>query len=181
MRGINNRWGHADAGARWGTSCDMAASSHFGCGHCHNRRGNVAVPPTGRITACGVHWDRFLPSNETRNNLHFHVRNRGLLRLGKPFHIVMGELDISLELVRHLRAGRFDLFRSQKHVALVFVELGRIFQRFGVATLLNLVKNVLHDLMSLRRIRLGGQRCFFQIVTGHLDWILLIDFRQQAG
>jgi hypothetical protein len=54
-----------------------------------------------------------------------------LLRLGEALDVGMGELDVALELVGHLRAGGLDLGLGQERVALVLVELAAYSSAFA--------------------------------------------------
>ena len=159
----------------------MVAARNLCCRHRHNRRSDVAVPATGHITPSRINGDRFLAGDEAGNNLILNIADCGLLRLGKPFDVIMGELNILFQLLWHQRCGRCDLFRGQDHIAIVFVELRRIFQRLGVSAFLNVVENALHDVLD---IRCAGLRCegrLFEILKCHERFALPLREKMHAG
>ena len=141
MGGIDDGGCHADIGARRRTGGDVLAARDLGCGHGHDRAGDMAVSPTRHITPRRIDRDRLLPGDEARHDLVFDIGHGGFLLLGKAAHIVVAELDVALQLFGHQRAGGFDLVRRQDDIAVVFVELGGIFQRLRIAARLDIVKD----------------------------------------
>ena len=73
MRGIDDRRGHADTGARRRGRGDVLTARNLGRGHGHDRAGDVAIPATRDIAACRIHRDRLLPCDQTRDDFVFDV------------------------------------------------------------------------------------------------------------
>ena len=132
----------------------------------------MAVAACGHIAACSINWDSLLTRDNAWADLHLHVFNGGTLRLGKAAHVLMGELDVVLELLRNLVRGGGDLFFREDHVAFVLVELLRVFQRRLITARLDIGEDVLDDCMRFGRIGFRRKWCLLQIGARHFFYLV---------
>ncbi len=167
MRGIDDRRGDPDVRARRRTGGDMAASGHLGGGHRHDGAGDMAVAPTGHIAARRIDRDRLLPGDHARHDLDLDIRDGRLLHLGKAAHVVMGELDVLLELLGNQAHRRRRSLLRQQDAAVVTVELLGVFQRLRITARLDIGKDVLDRLVHFGRIRFRGQAGLLEVFARH--------------
>jgi hypothetical protein len=113
----------------------------------------MAVTAAGHIAAGRFDGDGFLPGNETRNDLDLDIAQCGFLRFGEFAHIVMGETDVVLDLLRQACRGTLDLLPGDNDVAAVAVEFLRIFACSSLATGLDGIKDRLHGVADGTGIR----------------------------
>ena len=149
----------------------MLAARDLGGGHGHDRAGNVAVAPARHVTTSGIHRDCLLPGDHAGHDFEFDIRKGAFLRLGKAAHVVMGEVDILLQFLRHQCSSSFDFFFRQDDVAVVLIELGRVFHGLRIAALFDVVEDRANGFPHIGGVGLRGQGGFFQILSGH--WTIL--------
>ena len=158
----------------------MATACNFCRGDGHNCAGDVAIAATRNIAACRIHGDRFLPRDQARCDLVFDVCERRFLGLGKAFHIVMGELDIFFQFLRHKVASGLDFGLCQDDITVVFVEFRRIFARLVVAAGLDVRQDALDQFVHVGCAGLRGEGRFFQIITCHVGPALFVNVRKHG-
>ena len=112
----------------------------------------MAVASAGDITSGGIHRDCFLASHQPRHNFDLNILKCLALNFSKPADIVMGKIDILLQLFRHKCLGCFDLFTCQQDMAIIVVKLFGIFHRFVITTSFNIIKNILNGFLHIRGI-----------------------------
>jgi hypothetical protein len=110
----------------------------------------------------------FCPADVARNDFHLAIGQRGLLGLGEAAHIVMGEADVVLQLLRQLAGGGLDLLARRPDFAVVAVELFGVGEGRFLAAGLDFVEDALHR-FALRRARIVGRGLFalLEIGAGH--------------
>ena len=153
----------------------MIAARHFRRCHRHDCAGNMAVTAARHVTTRRVNRNGFLTRNQSWNNFMFNIAYRGFLRLCKPAHILMGELNIFFQLLWHQCAGGGNFFLREDNIAIVFIKFLRVFERFCIAAVFNIVQYPSNNIMDVGRIGLCGKRCFFQVVSCHSYFALFID------
>ena len=79
----------------------------------------------------------------------FNIAYRGFLRLCKPAHIFMGELNVFFQLLWHQFASGGNFFLRQNNIAIVFIEFLRVFDRFRIAAFFNIVQYPSNNIMDI--------------------------------
>ena len=126
------------------TPCDLRG------GDSHDGAGNMAVTSAGDITSGCIHRDCFLASHQPGHNFDLNILKCLALNFSKPADIVMGKIDILLQLFRHKRLGRFDLIACQQNIAVIVIKLFGICHRLGITTCFDIIEDILNGLLHVR-------------------------------
>ena len=127
----------------------------------------MRIAPTRRVAARALAGDGPLPGDQARGELHLHIGDGRLLRLGEAADIVVGVADVVLELLRDPGGGGVDLVAGEHDIAVVAVELGGIVPCGGVPADLDGVEDGLNGLPHIARIVGGDPLGLLQIGDRH--------------
>jgi hypothetical protein len=144
------------------------------------RGGEVTAIWLHPVTSGGVAWNDLLPGDEARHDLDLNIAQRAFLRLRKPAHIVMGEADIVLQLLRQACSRGIDFGSGDDDIAAIAVELFGIGARCRLTALLDLVENALHGFGDVCDSAFGSLGRFLQICGRH-GTLLETSRRRRAG
>ena len=153
--------------ARGGTGDDILDTGDFCRRDTHDGRGDMSVTAAGHVAAGSVDRDQPLPGPKARRQFGLEGLHAVLLLLGEQPHPVIGELQIVLQLIRHLPRRGFDLVGTDLDIAVPTVELLAIGARGVLAAPFDLVQHLADDFPGFV---LAGGGCFrraFQIFGRH--------------
>jgi hypothetical protein len=109
----------------------------------------VRVAPARHVAAGGLQRNVAVPGNKTGKHLGFDVLHRGALGFGEAAHVVMGEADVVLQLLRHHLARPLAGFVGDDDIAVPLVEVARIGHGAVIAAAFELVEHVDDDVAHI--------------------------------